>query len=254
MTTRVVRAFLPTLRKVERQLSVPIPARVRILRELEFDLEELRRQLEAEGLPAEDARARSLDALVPDRGTLRELGRLYTPLYRRLTGHLAGDRVQLLERSALAIATISVLLAETLVLLRADLFSDPSPFLWPVLGLGAVSFAMVLREAFALWVKGDHRPAHGSRAILAAAAVTLATGVFGALVDAYGWVGTLEVAPSLLRSPMRELVVREAALLSVSMVLALAGGLAWFVLTQWLTLVSSARREVLGLDPTETPQ
>jgi len=32
------------------------------------------------------------------------------------------------------------------------------------------------------------------------------------------------------------------------MVLALAGGLAWFILTQWLTTVSGARREVLGLD------
>ncbi len=91
-------------------------------------------------------------------------------------------------------------------------------------------------------------------AVLGRARLIANVGVFGALVDAYGWVGTLEVAPSLLRSPMRELVVREAALLSVSMVLALAGGLAWFVLTQWLTLVSSARRDVLGLDLNETPQ
>ena len=149
MTTRAFRAFLPVLRKVDRQLGVPIPKRLEILRELEFDLEELRSQLEAEGLPAEDARARSLDALVPDGGVLRELGRLYTPLYRRLTGHLAADRVRLMERSALAIVSTSVILAATLVLLRADLFSDPSPFLWPVLGLAAVSFAMVLGEAFA---------------------------------------------------------------------------------------------------------
>ena len=75
MSAPAVRAFLPTLRSVERQLSVPIPARVRILRELEFDLEELRRRLEAKGHPAEDARARSLDALVPDPRALRELAR-----------------------------------------------------------------------------------------------------------------------------------------------------------------------------------
>ena len=144
MTARAARAFLPTLRKVERQLSMPVPARVRILRELEYDLEEFRSQLEAEGLPAEDARARSLDALVPDGGALRELGRLHTPLYRRLTGHLAEARVRLLERSALAILTISVLVAETWLLLKADLFSDPSPYLWPVLGLGAMMSRLCL--------------------------------------------------------------------------------------------------------------
>ena len=38
MTTRAVRPFLPALREVEGRLKVPIPERVRILLELEFDL------------------------------------------------------------------------------------------------------------------------------------------------------------------------------------------------------------------------
>ncbi len=255
MTTRAVRAFLPTLRKVESQLGIPIPARVRILRELEFDLEELRRQLEADGLPAEEARARSLDALVPDRRTLRELGRLYAPRYRRITAHLARGRVRLLERFVLALLTVSVLIAETLVLLKADLFSDPSPFLWPVLGLGAISFSLVMGETFTVWVKGDPRLArHGPPVILLMSGLTLILGVFGAFVDTYRMAVTPNGLPAPLMPEAFGFLVRETALLSASIVLSLAGGLAWFILTRWLTLVSGAHREVLGLDLTAKPQ
>lgn len=40
MTVPATREFLPALRELEGRLSVPIPERVRILRELEFDLEQ----------------------------------------------------------------------------------------------------------------------------------------------------------------------------------------------------------------------
>lgn len=254
MTSRADRPFLPTLRRLESELGVPIPVRVRILRELEFDLEELRRQLEDEGLQGEDARARSLDALAPDPGTIQDLGRLHTPRYRRLTGHLAQDRLKFFERSTLAVMTVFVLVAETLVLLEADLLRDPSPFLWLVLGLGALSFAMVTGEAFALWVKGNHRLVrHGLQGVLVTAALTLMAGVFGALVDGYRLLVSLEGEPALLQFQIFQWIEREAALLAASMVLALAGGLAWFILNQWLTTVSGARRDVLGLDlDTET--
>ncbi len=41
MSTPAARPFLPALREVEGRLSVPIQERVRILLELEFDLEQL---------------------------------------------------------------------------------------------------------------------------------------------------------------------------------------------------------------------
>ena len=250
MRGRVDRPFLSTLRKVEGQLSVPISARVRILRELEFDLEGLRGQLEAEGIGSEDARARSLDALAPNPKAIRELGRIYAPRYRRITGHLAQDRVRLMERTALAILAVSVLVAETLVLLRADLLRDPSPFLWLVLSLGGLLFAMAIGEAFAIWVKGDHRLVRrGSQAILVTAGVTMTMGLLGVLVDGYRLLVKLEAEEVPLRSLLFQWIEREAGLLAVSLVLALAGGLLWFIFTQWLTSVSEARRELLGLGP-----
>lgn len=255
MTTEAVRIFLPILREVERELTVPIPDRVRILRELEFDLEELRSRFVAQGLPAEEARIRALEALVPDGTALRELGRLHAPTYLRITRHMSGDRLRIIERSALVLSTMSVLLGGTLVLIRADLLRDPSPFLWPVLGLGALLFTAIVAKAFELWIKGDHRTlGRGLGGILTLAGATLATGICGALFDFYRLAGILERTPDLVGELTQQWLVRDCALLSVSILVALAGGLTWFILTQWLTLVSGARRDVLGLGRSEGPQ
>jgi hypothetical protein len=156
MNARAQRVFVPTLREVERGLALPIPERLRILREFEYDLQQLWGRLVEEGLSQEEARRRALEALVPDTGTLGELGRLHTPLYRRWTQHLTAGHLRIAERSALVLATTSVLLAQTVALLHADLLRDPSPFLWPVLAVGALLFALVVAKSFQLWIKGDH--------------------------------------------------------------------------------------------------
>ncbi len=56
MNGRAARGFAPVLREVERGLALPIPDRIRILRELEYDLEELRDRLVAGGLSPDVAR------------------------------------------------------------------------------------------------------------------------------------------------------------------------------------------------------
>ena len=251
MSARAARAFLPALRQLDGQLSVPIPERVRILRELEYDLEELRDRFLAQGLTAEEARGRALDALLPDGLALQELGRLHAPFYRRVTRQLSVGRVRVVERSALVVATGSVLLAETFVLLRAELLESPSSFLWPVLGLGGLLIATILASVYELWIARDHRsPGRSLGAIVAVAGAALATGVGGVLVDFYRLAVTLERSPELAGTLLPLWLVRDAALLSVAMLLALAGGLAWFVLTKWVALVSEAHRQVLGLIPT----
>lgn len=254
MTSRAARPFLPILRRLERELGIPVPARVRVLRELEYDLEELRRQLVAEGMSPDVARARSLEALVPDAATLGALSRLHTPWYRRVTAHLSQDRLRLYERSVLALLTVVVVLGATIVLLRGDLFRDPSPFLWPVLALGGVLLAGSIGQGFALWVKRDSRlPSEGPRALLALSLGTLGLGILGSLIDTLRFVMATGAPPSIWEPSGGEWAIREASLVSVALVFALGGALAWFALSQWLTLVAAARRDVLGLGhPTET--
>ena len=248
MTARARRVFAPVLREVERGMALPIPERIRILRELEYDLEELWGRLVADGLPAEEAHRQALDALVPDSGTLGELDRLHTPLYKRWTRDLTPGHLRLAERSALVLATTSVLLAQAVTLVRADLLRNPSPFLWPVLVIGAFVFALVVAKVFQLWIKGDHaHPGRGLGGILALSGLILAIGIGGMIFDLYRLAGILERTPELAGNLTSDWLVRDSALLSVAILLALAGGLAWFVLSQWLALVSGARRELLGL-------
>ncbi len=243
------RRFLPILRSLERELAAPIPERVRILRELEDDLEGLRARYLSAGLTAQEAEERALEALVPDSGALGELGRLHTPLYGRLTRGLGDARVRMVERSALALATASVLLLETLAVLRTDLLGDPSPFLWPVLALGGVLAALIVEKAFELWIKRDHRaPERGLGAILAVSASALAVAGAGAFVEVFRLIATLEHTPELASTLLLPAVVRACALLAVAILVAGAGGLTWFILTQWLGAVKAARREVLGLE------
>ena len=249
--TRVAaRAFLPVLRRLDRDLTLPVPDRLRILRELEFDLEELCDRLEARGMSAEDARNRAVDALMPDGATLRELDRLHAPHYRRLTRHFRPSRLRILERSALALITTVVLFTETIVLLRADWLRSPPPFLWPVLGLGALLFAAIAAQLFRLWVKHDHRdPERNFRIILWLSGLTLATGIFGALIDFFRLAEALEAEPGLAGSLLPEWLVGSCVLLAFSLLLALAGGLAWFIASQWLAILAGARSELLGHHP-----
>jgi len=248
MNAGAPRVFAPVLREVERGLALPIPERLRILRELEFDLEELWGRLVSEGLSAEEAHRKALDALVPDTGTLGELDRLHTPLYKRLTRHLTPGRLMLAERSALVLATTSVLLAQGITLLRLNLLQDPSPFMWPVLVGGTLLFALGVTKVFQLWIKGDHaHPGRGLRTILGVSGLILTMGISGIILDLYRLSSILERTPELAGDLTSVWLVRDSALLSVAIILALAGGLFWFILSQWVAVVSGARRELLGL-------
>jgi len=249
VSTRAVRVFLPALRELERELQAPIPDRLRILRELEFDLEELRAALLADGVPPEEAERRATEALVPDPHTLAVLDRLHAPLYRRLTRGMREERLRLIERSLLVIATVGVLAGGTTGLFRARLLVDPSPYFWPVLGLGALLLATAGSKVFEVWIKRDHRvPARGLGAILGLSAAVLLAGFGGTILDFYHLTSLLARAPDLANALVPVWLVRDCALLSVSIILALAGGLVWLVLAQWLALVSGARRSALGLD------
>lgn len=247
MSARAQGSFTPVLREVERGLALPIPERVRILRELQFDLEELWERLVASGLPPEEARRAALEALVPDPSSMGELGRLHTPLYQRVTRHIATGRLALVERLALVLAAGLVVLVQTLALLRVDLLGRHSVFLWPVLASGGVLFALLFAKAFQLWVKRDHENPHqwmGS--ILAMSLATLGIGVGGTVFDLYTLSATLETTPALAVPSVLDWMVSDAALLSVALLVGLTGALAWFVFGLWLTLNVGAQKDLLG--------
>lgn len=238
----------PRMLALGRRLAMPLPARTRLLNELRHDLEGLTTRLVARGMPFEEARRRASETLVPDGAALTELERLSAPRYVRATAGLRPSVVRLVERGALALATTALISAAAWALVRADLLADASPFLWPVLGLGAVLGAAVLAKAFELWVKGAHdRPRRGLGAIAALSATTLWLGCTGTLVDLVRLATVLESRPEEAVARATAWLVRDSALLATASILTLAGALGWLALSTWIAHVEHAHREAMAL-------
>lgn len=242
------------LRQVGQGLTLPLPRRVRILRELSYDLESLTDLLMVQGVAADEAYRRAAQALAPDRTALDQLDRLHEPWYRRRTRGMAPDRLRLVERAALGTAATAVLVGESLALRRADLFGDPSAFLTPVLVAGALLFALVVAKAFDLFIKGeDTRSRAGLTAILVVAGATLGLGLGGTIIDLYHLAVALEATPERASTMTLLWLGRSAVLLAVALILSMAGALGWFVLSQWVSMAEGAQREILGLTHPSRP-
>lgn len=250
MSAGAVRAFLPQLRRLDADLPVPVGRRVQVLRELEADLEAFAEHLERSGVPAAEARRRALEALVPAGTALDELGRVHASPYRRLARVLGEARVRAAERSALILVTGAVLIWETQALLDATLFQGASPFVWVVAALATGMFVLALSRAFRLWIRGDDEAVgRGSAGLLAGAVTIVFVGVGGSLIELYRFAGIVSAAPELYGALALDWLLRVAFLLALSLMVALATALAWFVMAQWCALVSHRRGEFLGLSP-----
>jgi hypothetical protein len=132
-------------------------------------------------------------------------------------------------------------------LVGTDLLGYASPFLWPVLVLGSLGAALALWKAFELWVKRDHsRMGRGVDGLLGLSVAILVVGATGLVLDLRRLATIVEADPEGLGAVLRFWLIRDAGLLAVSLVLALGGGLAWFVFRQWVVHVEEAHREVVG--------
>lgn len=226
--------------------SLPLPRRTRLIREISSDLDGVTAVLVARGVPMGEARARARETVLPDASTLAEIEGLSLPVYRRLTLGADPARVRQLERLALVLATLSILVMEASALVGAGLLDDPSPFLWPVLLLGASTMTALLAKAFQLWIKGHHRrPRRGLGLVGVLAGLTFVTALGGVMVDFIALASVMEGVPPDGHELVAGWVVRTATLLSTGIILALAGGLGRFVLSAWITHVEESHRRAL---------
>lgn len=251
MPGREVAAVHPAamLRTVVDGLALPLPTRTRLIHELTQDLDGLTRRLVARGVPLEEARRRAMETLAPDPVTLAEIEALALPRYRRLTAGLQPSRLRLVERGALALATVALLALEASALVGAGLLDDPSAFLGPVLALGTLTIVTVVAKAFQLGVKGEHRqPRRGLRLVDGLVGLILCTAVVGTLVDFIGLATVMEATPAGGHDLVAAWVVRDAALLSTGIILALTGALGRFGLTTCIAHMEHRHRQALDTD------
>ncbi len=233
------------LRALASRLTVPLPRKTNLLRELRDDLDALTGELIAKGLDPHEASRRATIALVPDDITVQRLEAMHSTRYRRVTARLDTVRLRRLERGLMAAALAVVTVAGGLMLAPVGVTRDPSPFLWPVTVLGLLMVAACLAKGFELWIKGDHeKPRRGLTAIVVLGFSVVALGAVGALIDSIVLFEQLSMGPDHAGRLLLDGVRREATLLAVSLVLAMPGAVFWLVSHQWIAYVEDAHRRV----------
>ncbi len=234
------------LRRVAERLGVPLPRRVRILRELAADLDALTARFQAEGCEPGEARRRAAELVLPGEASLAALNRVHEPRYRRLTRRVPPDRLRLVERSALALATLGVVVAGWTALAGTDLLAHPSPFLLPVAGVGLAALAAVLAKAFDVWIRQDHAaPRRGLTGVLVLSVAPVPLAFLGLAVDILLMAAALEADPSRTAELTLRWLQADSVLLAVGLLLTLTGCLGWFVVSRWAFYVEGQVREVL---------
>jgi hypothetical protein len=227
------------LRTLARSLSLPEPARSRMLLELRRDLEAMAAALETRGLDEPNARRRALEALLPGPDSLRELEAVHRPLHQRLVDRFssAGHRVERLLIGGLAVAQLAGIAG---AMAAFDLLADPSPVLWPVLVLAALVLTAGVAKLFALYAGSAVEPRRGLSLVPALGGLTLAVAFGGVVVELHGLAGR----QALGTAGAAELVGwlhRSSGMLTISLLTASVAGLLWL----------AAAVRVAGIERTE---
>lgn len=253
MSTRTKSVDAGLLQQLSDRISAPLPSKTRFLHELSGDVRALTRSLMENGVPADEAHQRALEALVPDAETVRRLEHLHASWYRRLTIQWSGARLRRAERFGLAGAFFVILAIQTGAMLRADFARYVTPFLWLVMAAGALVVLALAWKAFELWVKRDHsRPRSGLRGLLTLSCLPIAVAVCGVWFDLIVLANRLEVQPELQRELVLRSLIQDAAMLSIAILFALFGALGWLLFTQWVAIHEEAHRR--ALDSTTFPE
>ncbi len=241
----------PSLSSVaDRVRELPHPARTRILLEIAGDVEALSDELRRSGVPDPEAVAQAHARVVPSGPALDALIGLHRPVYQRLTAPIPASSLRRWEQGSLLAATLAVPGAGVAALAGAGLLAAPSPFLWGVLALATATLALVLRKGFQLFVRREPRHETLERElalVLGMSAAALLVAGAGSVAGLWQLAGTLEAGGQDPAGPLMAWFRRDAVLVSLGILTALAGGLAWFLLAQAAAAIRSGDQEVLSI-------
>lgn len=244
-----MRRFEAVLRRIGARLELPHPARSRVLHEIASDLEAAYGAYRTRGLDEEEAARRAERLLDPSWAALEALERVHAPLYRRWLARFSQRTRHRAERAVLVVLAVTVLAGGVAGLVGAEVLRDPSPFLWPVLGLGAAALALGVGKAFLLYVKRDHSPRRlrgGLSALLVLGSAILTVGAVGVVIDAYRLAGAVVGAVESQVPLTLRWIRQDGTLLVVSLLLALALALVWFVCLRRAIAIEHAEAEIFG--------
>jgi len=147
--------FTQILSDADSRLTVPEPARSRILLEIAADMEDLRREYLARNVSEEEAVAAVVDHFDLSDEALRELVRVHDTPVKRSLDSLSGQVRGPWSRLLLIVFAFFVILVSGTLLLQGDLYRDSSRLIWVLLPLIAAGVVMAGTRGVRLIRAGD---------------------------------------------------------------------------------------------------
>jgi hypothetical protein len=240
--------FAPLIMEISERLCVPQPARSRILLEIAADLEDLYGHYLARGMAPEEAAARTRATLELSEEALASLIRIHEPPLRRLLERLSEQARSLWERVTLLVVTIFVVVLTVSELLTTHTLATGGLFVWPLAAIAVTATLIALVKIYTLYLKQDHdlyRLRRGLDLLLFLATASLAVGLFGLIAEVLVTARHIVSDIDWAQLHLTDCLIRISVTSMFSMVVAIAIGVAWFVLLSKVQRIERAEAEVL---------
>lgn len=237
--------FADVLADADARLSVPEPARARILLEISADMEDLQREYLGRGLSEQEAELAVLEHFEMSEDTLRELVRVHDTPFQRSLQTISGQVGSPWPRLLMVFLAILVTFASGTLLIRPQLYRDASLSVWAIMPLLVVGFGIAFTHVGRLARGGDRRTPisqGGLGRLLGLSVLMVAVAGVGLWIELY--LSTLRIR----NNPAETLIhlVGWLHMASATMVISLSGalvlGFLWFFLEAW-----QRRREVAAV-------
>lgn len=213
-------------------LDLPEPQKSRVILEIAEDLECLAAEYRAAGVEEDEAIARAQDRLLVSPEAVRALVRLHTSGPERFFSRLASHLQTGFNAFLFAAATLPLLLAGTLVVAGEVPHRLNAPLLWPLLLGGLAMLATAARSARV--IRRRCRPLATARraafSLLPLAAIVGAIGLLGFFWKLYSVAQLLGSGRSDDLTALVSHLVAGASLLTLGLLVAIAGGFAHLLL------------------------
>jgi hypothetical protein len=235
--------FTKVLSDLDARLTVPEPARSRVLLEIAADMEDLHREYLERGLQNGEAEREVVEHFDLSDEVLKDLVRLHdTTLQRSLEG-LSGQVRGTWSRLLLMVLGLFVVVTCGSLLFSGRLYSDASALVWilmPILGSGMVIAGSQARRLYGGRVVWSPGLRSGLGRLLGLSALIMVVAAAGLWVELY--LGALRIR----NAPGETLIhlVGWVHMASATLVIALSGSLILGFL--WFFLESRARRQELN--------
>jgi len=230
------------------RLSIPQPARSRVLLEIAADMDDLYHAFINEGLPEEEASRRTLEQFGPSEEALQDLVAVHSTAVKRALDQLSEQARSRWERGLLAVLVAFAVVIGSQPLLAGRLLAGMNLFAWPILAFAATGLLIGATRIYSLFIKKDHdvrRLRSGLNPLLGLAMLELVLGFGGAWVGLF--VAVVKILDDIEHSGIYlfDWMLKGSATLCFSMIAAMLLALTWMVLVARVAAIEQAEAAVL---------